>query len=461
MIPKDPLAGALPTQTNAASPALTGAPPSVTGGVGTGMIPPVGGPALAPVPSPGGNAQVAGAPLSQDGANERQGGAGADLDMVKDRGTPEEFHKKNLEEMGSEKATTLAFDVMKGNRSGESAGMSPEDVRRQGARMNKAIGMETEAQQDKVLNDMVFKPTLATMRAEIDNGVISTDVAGERGTQLIANTSGAETEDELKAIAAKVHNETTGANIKPNGVEKLSWWGKTKKWWQKGKTDPTEQVTGFMGGMNRQELGMFVFQWGAMMMANSQQGLGPAMGQAGLGAVAGHQERGALATEQARKDQEMAIKQQQADAATESAGAATTRAEAYAEGVGAVRGGVGEWKREFYRSIGWSDEKIANALEGIMTSEQIYDEVSTGIREEKARVAREEKMSLPDNMRAKTQMPDGTSVPTAKLTEEQIKLLATEAAKVQTEARGALNPKPRDPEDDFSAAMDNYGTDNP
>ena len=254
-------------------------------------------------------------------------------------------------------------------------------------------------------------------------------------------------------------------------------WKQFKGWWKKGKEggdDPTTaevdegspdyQVTGFMGGMTRQELATFVFQWGASMMVNADKGLGGAFGQSALDAEAGHTGRRLASQERedsmAQQNIENQMNQQKADAMTQQSIAATTRADAYAKGLNEPRGGVGEWKREFYRSIGWSDEKIAQAAEGILTTEQIFDEVSSALRKEKADAASKETMSLPDNMRAKTTLPDGTKVPTAQLTEDQILMLAGEASKKQVEARGALSPKPQAPsaEDAFSAAMDKHGT---
>jgi hypothetical protein len=99
--------------------------------------------------------------------------------------------------------------------------------------------------------------------------------------------------------------------------------GKVKDWWQKGKDDPnteeredqTVEVTKFMGGMTRQELGMFMFEWGGLMMANSDQGFGAAMGQAGLGAVQGHRGRAAAEKEAALEDRRVGAQEMTAQAA--------------------------------------------------------------------------------------------------------------------------------------------------
>ena len=460
---KDPLAGALPEQTNMASQPLTGLPSSMTGGVGTGMIPPqTGQPGLAPAPPPN-STQVGGAPLSGNDADTRQGGAGADFDYVKDRGKPDEFHANNLLEAGSEKATQLASDIAGGGRVGE--GMNQEDINREGTRANKAMNMDTPEKAAAVVKQVVTGPLADVIKSEIASEDITPDDGVARLTQTDLNINGAESVDDVNAAVDK--------NAKELGVKDKGVIGRSKeamvKWWKLGKDDPktpnidereTVQVTGFMGGMNRQELGMFVFQWGAMLMANSSEGFG-AVGTASLGAMQGHQGRQATETASALSAEEMDIKRKNADSASRSADATVTRADAYAEGIGAVRGGVGEWKREFYRSIGWSDEKIAQAAEGILTTEQIFDEVSSDLRDQRAKASTESPM-LPDSARGKTRLPDGTEVPTSKLTEDQILMLATEASKKQVEARGALSPRmPPDPEDAFSSAMDKYGSDTP
>jgi hypothetical protein len=439
MVMKDPLVGALPEQTNMASQPLTGLPSSMTGGVGTGMIPPQSGqPGLAPAPSPN-STQVGGAPLSGNDADTRQAGAGADFDLVKDRGKPDEFHANNLLEAGSEKATQLATDIAGGNRTGD--GMNQEDINREGTRANVAMGMDTQAKADAVVTQVVLDPLAKTIKAEIASDDIDPETGLTRQSQTQLQVSGAESS---KDVETQVDAAAKRTGIKDKGVIK-----RTKeamvKWWKLGKDNPnteeredqTVQVTNFMGGMNRQELGMFVFQWGAMLMANSSEGFG-AMGTASLGAMQGHQGRKATEAASALSAEEMDIKRRNATSSEETAAAATTRAEAYAEGMGAVRGGVGEWKREFYRSIGWSDEKIAQAAEGILTTEQLFDDVSAGLRDQRAEAAAKETMNMPDNMRRKTAMPDGTKVPTADLTDQQINDLATASTQSSIKARGAL-----------------------
>lgn len=109
--------------------------------------------------------------------------------------------------------------------------------------------------------------------------------------------------------------------------KKDSLWKRFKYWggrgWNKGKDDPltperedeTEEVTRFMGGMTRQELGMFIFQWGGLMMQNAEEGFGGAMGAASLGALEGHQQRGASAQAGALEERQVAAQEMSANAA--------------------------------------------------------------------------------------------------------------------------------------------------
>ena len=217
---QDELIKAMPTQTNTASPALTGAPPSVTGGVGTGTIPPMqsGGPALASAPLPGGNAQVEGAPLSQDGANERQGGAGAnlDLDLVRDRGTPMEYWNSSMEKLGSKKAMQFmgrALNAASG-KTGEFAKMDPEEVRRAGNQLNEAMGIKGKADQDELIEQAIVSPFANLTRKEINNGTISDEDGATRMMQMMMNVQGVESEADIEAIAGSVYDRLFGGKKK-------------------------------------------------------------------------------------------------------------------------------------------------------------------------------------------------------------------------------------------------------
>ena len=435
---RDPLKGALPVSPNTASPALTGAPPSITGGVGDSMIPPMnsGGPALAPAPSPGG-AQVAGEPLSSSTANEPQGGVGADFDLVKDRGTPEEFHMKNVQEAGSDKATKLAFDII-GGRNNNRIGVLDEEIRRQGARMNAALGMETPEKAKAVVNDMVFKPMLATMKAEVKSEVITEGEAVDRYTKIKVGTEGAQDIDTLKKVSAEAHNDVTGEKIKPKDVEKQSWWDGVKKWWDKGKNDPNEQVTGFMGGMNRNELGMFVFQWGAMMMAGSSEGFGAAMGGASLGAMQGHQGRKAEAAGAALEERKVAAQEQTADAATMTAEAAKTRAGA----IGAGYQGKDKFLLDYYRSQDMSEKEIRDRLGGAYSPEKTYDLVAIDVADMVAKAKADPPM-IPSEYVMVDVDGDGKNVkPLHKLTPQEEAKLAKTITDERMKMRDSLRPEP-------------------
>lgn len=126
---------------------------------------------------------------------------------------------------------------------------------------------------------------------------------GERGEKNLA-------EDVAK------YKEETG-DIDLDG-KKDGMWKRFKRWWNIGvkddpttidvdEGDPNTEITKFMGGMTRQELSMFLFEWGGLMMANADQGFGGAMGAAGLGAMQGHQARQDRKTSQMLQEQEMEI----------------------------------------------------------------------------------------------------------------------------------------------------------
>lgn len=580
---QDKLVGTLPQENRTGSPALAGQPPAITGDTAPPLPTPQsggapgGGPALASASPASGSANI-GAPLSNE-APDQQAGAGAisaknDLDLVQDRGTPEEYWKKNISELGSRTALEMLGDAANAasHKTGKMANMDHEQLRRDGVKANEVFGVgNTRESQDRAVEGMVYQPMLVQLRSEVETGVTDEDEAVIRMAKTMAQVQGIEDDDDAAAILATarqrvssdeeweepeavfeqaeaadpreeaediepeeapvsgegVHESEMSAVEVTNEMDELAaakvsrdrqtqlnyeaeraarqadkdynrdgkkdgLWGRFKNWWGKGKDDPNTsvdesietyqdadgnwqtrdvEVTSFMGGMTRQELATFIFQWGASMMANADKGFGTAMGLSSAGALSAHQGRQATEEATAKSDAQQKIenqlKKQTADAATANAAAATTRADAYAEGVGAVRGGVGEWKREFYRSIGWSDEKIAQAAEGILTSEQLFDEVSADLRGQREKAQSKETMNLPDNVRQKITLPDGTKVPTADLTNAQIDDLATEAAKSSIEARGALSPAsenaalPREPQDDFGAAMSQYGTNTP
>jgi hypothetical protein len=209
-----------------------------------------------------------------------------------------------------------------------------------------------------------------------------------------------------------------------------------------------KKYRGVFAGMSREEFSSFLWDWGASMMANGKEGWG-AVGQAGSDAMGAHRARikedeaSELAATELTRTSGLEERAQLADTSRAASSASRAeseakRAAAYDRNVDAVRGGVGEWKLKFYRSIGWSDEKIAQAAEGILTPEHLYDEISRNLRDERAEAASSEKMNLPDSMRAKRTLPDGTKVPTAELTDDQIDDMAFIASEKSIKKRGAL-----------------------
>lgn len=213
---KDPLMGALPQQTDPRSPALTGQPETITGQPPAleSQMPRTQSSALASPPV--GNAEVGGAPLSSNGANERQGGAGADpmsnLDLVKDRGTPEEYWNKNISTLGSKDSLRLLGDAAMGSsgRTGKLANEDPEEVRRMGTRMNEAMGINDPESQDAVVESMVYTPMQKNIIYEVQKGVMEEDEGVMRMAMAIANVRGAENEDELADILAEARFRISG-----------------------------------------------------------------------------------------------------------------------------------------------------------------------------------------------------------------------------------------------------------
>ena len=206
---KDPIVGAFPEQTDPRSPALTGQPSSVTGqqGMGaalSGNMPQGQQSAMAPASPPVGTAEVGGAPLSSNEANARQGGAGANLDLVKNRGTPKEYWKKNISNLGSKKALGLLGDAANGSsfKTGKFAREDPEELRRMGVRMNEAMGINDPESQDKAVEGLIFSPMQEQIQYEVSKGVMTEDEGVMRMAMTMAQVQGAADEDELAEILA-------------------------------------------------------------------------------------------------------------------------------------------------------------------------------------------------------------------------------------------------------------------
>lgn len=237
-LPEEELQRQLRDQRHTGSPALTGQPPAITGQ----PDPQVSVPSTSSTaPLPGGNATGASAPLSQPGANESRGGAvdpnpNADAlfaQVQNDQGTPEEMMANRMYERGSD---GVMADVQQSAEatsvdSGQFA-QDRETALAEGERFNKAIGLDSGAQQRATREAMANMFGDMTQR-EVDNEIIS----------------------------------------------------------RKEKKKKDEEFTKFMGGMSRQEFGMFLFDWGARMMANADRGAGVAAGMASGGAMMGHMER--------------------------------------------------------------------------------------------------------------------------------------------------------------------------
>lgn len=230
-------------QSNTGSPALAGQPESVTG-VNTQQAALAGGntPATSlPASGSGNGGAVGGAqtPVAPTQAQTPQPGVGNQTEdpmggvdaaqLLPDRGTPTEYLMTNLPDRVGTADTIAAV---------ETAGVRV---------MSKVKDEESAAQVAAVSEQMGL-----TDEADID---------------AIKNMFG----EEFKKV--------TEAHEKEGKITKE----------QKKKQD--KQFTKLFGGMSKEEFGLFLFEYGGIMMANGDKGLGGAAGMAGLGAFASLQER--------------------------------------------------------------------------------------------------------------------------------------------------------------------------
>lgn len=261
-LPEEEMQRQLRTGSHTGSPALAGQGPSVTGVPDPTVVTPSTS-STAPLP-PGGNATGASAPLSQTGANESRGGGEVDpnaealfAQVQQDGGTPMEAMSNRMYERGSDQVMTDVQDSYEAvNVDSGQFSQDRETALAEGERFNKAIGL--------------------------DNGEV------QRGARAdIANMFGDMTQRE-------VDNEIIS---------------------RKEKKKKDEQFTKFLGGMSRQEFGMFLFDWGARMMANADRGAGVAAGMASGGAMQGH-----LARRQQAEDREVEAAERERQAGLEERG---------------------------------------------------------------------------------------------------------------------------------------------
>lgn len=230
-------------QSNTGSPALAGQPESVTG-VNTQQAALAGGntPATSlPASGSGNGGAVGGAqtPVAPTQAQTPQPGVGNQTEdpmggvdaaqLLPDRGTPTEYLMTNLPDRVGTADTIAAV---------ETAGVRV---------MGKVKDEESAAQVAAVSEQMGL-----TDEADID---------------AIKNMFG----EEFKKV--------TEAHVQEGKITAT----------QKKKQD--KQFTKLFGGMTKEEFGLFLFEYGGIMMANGDKGLGGAAGAAGLGAFASLQER--------------------------------------------------------------------------------------------------------------------------------------------------------------------------
>lgn len=193
-----------------------------------------------------------------------------------------------------------------------------------------------------------------------------------------------------------------------------------------------------------EEMSLFLIDFGmrAMMAGETMGDLG-ALGAAGSGALGGLQERRRFAAEQeiaagerAAEDyttaQELALEERKVGAL-----------EARSAALGGDRSYQGEkvWATNFYRSLGWSDQQIAEVFSGARTPEEMYDSVYDDLMSQRQKAQADEKMNLPDNMRAKIMDENGDMVPVASLSNSELARLARKATQDALKERGALREK--------------------
>jgi hypothetical protein len=154
-----------------------------------------------------------------------------------------------------------------------------------------------------------FDPgTLAQDRGD-PNTYMATNLPDKTGTDFAvgaAETAGIRTLDKVKdpesaaqvaAVSAQmgIETEADADSIRSMFGDKYKELTKAKV--EDGELTPAQKkkqdkrFTNVFGGMTKQELGMFLFEYGAIMMANGDKGLGGAAGMAGIGSLASLQER--------------------------------------------------------------------------------------------------------------------------------------------------------------------------
>ena len=229
------------TQQNTGSPPLAGQPQSVTGvnpqqAALTGANTPN---TTLPASASGGGATGAQTPVvpnaqeSQAGAGNPPGGlSNPNFDpsvLVEDRGDPITYMATNLPDRTG---TAFAADAAITAGIRVNSKIKDEESAKQVASVSEQMGIKTEADADSLRNMFGDKFKEVT-KAKVETGEITPS--------------------------------------------------------QKKKQD--KQFTTLFGGMTRQELGLFLFEYGSIMMANGDKGLGGAAGMGGVGALAGLQER--------------------------------------------------------------------------------------------------------------------------------------------------------------------------
>ena len=278
-LPEDELRKQLPQKNTTGSPALAGQPASITGQPAEQV------PTSLPASPSGGNANVASAPLSQNGANESQGGAGDSLNLVEDRGTPIEYMQSNVNNLGSErvmeiatqsagKAKRQATGVMRKDPDGAlPQGQAPAGVGGSGSGT-----VTTFPEGEKPTKREIERNKQDVERISEDLGMTD-DKKGEANRASIENMFG------------DIYENKTKMEVTAGTITEKEAMIKNKKY------------QGVFKGMTRHEFSMFLWDYGSSLMAHGDKGLRGA-GFAGAEAMGGHLGRRKEEAEQARVDTE-------------------------------------------------------------------------------------------------------------------------------------------------------------
>lgn len=434
-LPEDELRKQFPQTNTTGSPALAGQPASITGQPAQQV------PTSLPASPSGGNATIPRTPVG-NGANESQGGAGNSLDLVKDRGTPIEYMQNNVNNLGSDRALELAQgSARKAKR--QATGVSNPSNQAQG-QAQAGVGGSGSGVLGSQENTLINPPV------ELNGEPPQSKRQIKRNIQQIDNIAeDLGMTDDKQGEANRASMENMFGDTYANAVSQEQTAGKIT---EKEAMIKNKKYQGVFKGMTRHEFSLFLWDWGASMMANGGEGLA-SVGMAGSDAMGAHRARikedqeSALAATELKRTSGLEERAQVADtsraeSARINAEAARTRAESSAGGYQ----GEKVYLEKIYTELGYSKEEIGQIFSGAQSQDAVMDQVFDDLRKQRARAQEKEKMSsLPDSMRQRITLPDGTKVPVAELSDDQIiemsEGVATKVMDARTRMRGGALPE--------------------